>query len=139
MQQREVSLAARRVVIVAPNLHIAEELEPLLREHLAGAQITHLRNYPSPRELGGIFNPGTQYLCFLDVVSNRERAFEITAELTQPGLSVHIIGLLSDEDTDVILRCMRAGAADFLIQPFTGEQLHAAFGKLARIVPNASA
>src|SRR5258708_36706885 len=112
MQQREVSLAARRVVIVAPNLHIAEELEPLLREHLAGAQITHLRNYPSSRELRGIFSPGTQYLCFLDVLCNRERAFGITAGLAQPAQTVLTFVLLSDERTNATSHAQRARGRD---------------------------
>ena len=37
---------------------------------------------------------------------------------------------------DLILRCLRAGALDFLIQPFTADQLDAALAKVARMQPS---
>jgi len=38
-------------------------------------------------------------------------------------------------DPDFILRCLRAGAVDFVVQPFTAEQIEGALGKLARMNP----
>jgi pilus assembly protein CpaE len=46
-----------------------------------------------------------------------------------------VLALLSGNDPDLILRCLRTGALDFLIQPFTADQLEAALGKLARLQP----
>jgi FixJ family two-component response regulator len=139
MQQREVPLAARRVVIITPNLQMAEELDPLVAAHLTASQLTHLRNYPSPRELGGILGQGNHFICFLDVATNSDRAFELLKELAQPGLQVQTIALLSGDDPNLILRCMRAGASDFLIQPFNSEQIQGALGKLSRQQPTADA
>ncbi len=45
--------------------------------------------------------------------------------------------MLAGNDPDLMLRCLRTGATDFLIQPFTAEQLEAASGKLARLQPAA--
>ena len=45
--------------------------------------------------------------------------------------------MLLGNEPDLILRCLRAGAVDFLIQPFTGEQIEAAMAKLARLQPAA--
>jgi len=139
MQQREVPLAARRVVIITPNLQMAEELDPLVTAHLAAAQLTHLRNYPSPRELGGILGQGNHFICFLDVATNSDRAFDLLKELGHPGLQVQTIALLDGDDPNLILRCMRAGASDFLIQPFSSEQIQGALGKLSRQQPTADA
>src|ERR1035438_4345893 len=52
------------------------------------------------------------------------------------GPSVQVIALLGDNDPDLILRCLRTGALDFLIQPFTADQLEAALRKLARVQPS---
>jgi pilus assembly protein CpaE len=51
------------------------------------------------------------------------------------GPHMQVIALLGGNDPDFILRCLRAGATDFLIQPFTTDQVEAAFEKLARVQP----
>jgi pilus assembly protein CpaE len=137
MQQSEVASTAKRAVIISPNPQMAEALDPLLQAHLPGAQRSHLRSYPASRELGTTFARGATYLCFLDVAANRDRALEVLSELVQSGLPVQVVVLMSSDDPDLILRCVRAGAADFLLEPFTGEQVQAALGKLARIQPTA--
>jgi pilus assembly protein CpaE len=132
MQQREVPPSAKRAVIISPNPQMAEELDALLRSHLAGAPLSHLRSYPVTRELGSSFARGASHLCFLDVASNPNRAFEVLGELVQSGLPVQIVVLLPSDDPDLILRCVRAGAAEFLLRPFTADQLDAALAKLAK-------
>ena len=47
-----------------------------------------------------------------------------------PG--VPVFALLRSNDPDLILRCLREGASEFLIQPFAAEQLNAALSKLSR-------
>ena len=136
MQPRETPPSAiRRVVIISPSLPMADELEPLLEPLLAGAPINRLRNYPAPRDLGSALGGGTPQLVFLDVASNPEQALALLAEMARLGTSVQAIALLSGNDPDFILRCLRAGAVDFLIQPFTADQTQAAQAKLARQQP----
>ncbi|MBZ5605575.1 MAG: AAA family ATPase [Acidobacteriia bacterium] len=53
------------------------------------------------------------------------------------GPSVQVVALLAGNDPDLILRCLRAGAVDFLIQPFSADQLEAAMAKLSRMQPAA--
>ena len=108
-------------------------MEPLLAKYLAGVTISHLKNYPSPRDLGGLVGGGTPNLVFLDVVSDQEQAGQLLPELTRLGPSVQVIAVLTANDPDFILRCLRAGAVDFLIQPFTKEQIDGALAKLARV------
>jgi pilus assembly protein CpaE len=54
------------------------------------------------------------------------------------GGHVPIIAILGGNEPDFILRCLRAGASDFLILPLTAEQLDATFGKLSRAQPAAT-
>jgi len=138
MQNREnVPSASRRAVIVSPNSRMVKELEPLLVGHLGGAPVTHLDHYPSPRDLGGALGGGTPQLVFLDAVSDPELAVQLLSEVTQVGGNAQILALLSGNDPDFILRCLRAGASDFLIQPFTPDQIETVLAKLSRMQPAA--
>jgi len=80
---------------------------------------------------GGIPN-----LVLLDAISDRDQALHLLDELSRMP-QVRVFALLGSNDPDFSLRCLRAGASDFLIQPFTADQLDAAFGKLARMQPAA--
>ena len=43
--------------------------------------------------------------------------------MSRMGPSIQVVALLAGNDPDAMLRCLRGGAADFLIQPFNGEQI----------------
>jgi len=112
---------------------MAEELLPLIDARLPGVAVNHVRSYPSPRELTGAVGGGTQYLVFLDVASDKEQAVQLITEISQLGTGVQVFSLLPSNEPDLILRCLRAGAIDFLIQPFTNDQMDAALAKLSRV------
>jgi pilus assembly protein CpaE len=136
MQNREsFPNVARRAVVISPKPRLTEELAPLIEAKLPGVAISHVKSYPSPRELTGAIGGGTQYLVFLDVISDRDQAIQLINEIAKLGSSVQVVALLPGNDPDLILRCLRAGAVDFLLQPFTADQMEAALGKLARAQP----
>ena len=137
MQQRETSSpASRKALVISPNSRMADELDSLLRAHLASVPITHLRAYPSPRDLAGTLGGGAPYLVFLDVASDPDQAVQLLSEMMRLGPSVQVLALLAGNNPDMILRCLRAGAVDFLIQPFSADQLEAAMAKLSRLAPS---
>jgi pilus assembly protein CpaE len=118
---------------------MAEELAPLFATYLAGTAIVEVRAYPSPRDLAVTLGGGAPHLVFMDVASDREQALQLLTEMTRMEPSIQVIALLAGNDSDLMLRCLRAGAADFLIQPFTGDQLEATLAKLARLQPSTEA
>lgn len=126
------SATAKRAVVISPNTRMADELSPLLTTHLPGVASSHVRNYPSPRDLGGAMGGGGQHLIFLDVGTDPEQALQLLGEMSRMGTSVQVVALLAGNDPDAMLRCLRGGAADFLIQPFTGEQMEGVLAKIAR-------
>ena len=128
---------SRRAVIISPNSPLVSELEPLLSAHLNGGAINRLQAYPASGDLAGLVGGGIQSLVLLDAASDREQALELLTALNGLGTHIPVIALLSGNDPEFILRCLRAGAADFLIQPFTSEQVEGAFGKLARLQASA--
>jgi pilus assembly protein CpaE len=128
--------ASKKAFIISPNSRMAGDLDALLQSHLGGTPAGHLRAYPSPRDVGATLGSGA-HLVFLDIVSDQEQAVQLLSEMTRVGPAVQVIALLAGNDPDLILKCLRAGAVDFLIQPFTGEQIDAAMAKLARLQPAA--
>jgi pilus assembly protein CpaE len=127
----------RRGVVISPNSRMVRELAPLLESHLAGSSINFVNSYPSPRDVGSALGGGALQLVFLDVGSDPETALQLLGEMARLGSHVHVLALLSGNDPDFILRCLRAGAADFLLEPFTAEQLDAVLTKVARMQPAA--
>jgi pilus assembly protein CpaE len=124
--------------VISPDAHMLEELGSLLASHLPGSAINYVRSYPSPRDLGGSVGGGSQVV-FLDVVSDRDQALQLLGEMTRFGPGVKVLALMLGKDPEFILRCLRAGAVDFLIQPFTAEQLEGTLAKLARMQPSGEA
>jgi pilus assembly protein CpaE len=118
---------------------MADALEPIMEPSFASSTVTRLRNYPSPKDLSGAVSGATPTLVLLDAVSDQNHALELMAEITRLGPHAQIIALLNGNDPDSILRCLRAGSVDFLIQPFTPDQLEAALAKLNRVQPTALA
>lgn len=111
-----------------------DELEPLLTAQLPGVAVNYVRAYPSPRDLTALFSGGP-HLVFLDAVSDTEQATQLLGEISRAGSGTQVLALLSANNPDLILRCLRAGASDFLIQPFTTDQIEAAMAKVARSHP----
>ncbi len=137
MPKSEVpSASSKRAVVISPNSRMADELSPLLTTHLPGVPSSHVRGYPSPRDLGGAIGGGGLHLCFLDVVTDPEQALQLLGEMARMGPSIQVIALLAGNDPDAMLRCLRGGAVDFLIQPFTPEQVEGVLAKLARTLPS---
>lgn len=135
MQQRDPAPSVlRRAVIISPNARMVEELETLLAASQPGLSAAKLRTYPSPRDITASLGASPAQLVFLDVASDVDQAMQLLSEMSRLGLG-QVLALLSGNDPDLILRCLRAGALDFLLQPFTADQLEAALGKAARFHP----
>jgi pilus assembly protein CpaE len=126
---------SRRPLAISPNAPLLDQLEVLLKPHLGGGAIQRLQAYPSPRDLPNLLSSGTPHLIFLDTTGDRDQALQLLEEVGRMGGHVPIIAILGGNEPDFILRCLRAGASDFLILPLTAEQVDAAFGKLSRAQP----
>jgi pilus assembly protein CpaE len=126
---------SRRPLAISPNAPLLDQLEHLLAGYLGGVALHRLQAYPSPRDLPNLLPPGSPHLVFLDTAGDRSQSLQLLEEIGRTGNHVQVIALLASNEPDFILRCLRAGASDFLIFPLTAEQIDAAFGKLARLQP----
>ncbi|HEV2200480.1 MAG TPA: AAA family ATPase [Bryobacteraceae bacterium] len=132
MTNREAS-ASRRLIVMSPNAPRAAELEAILETQFEGVPVHRLQAYPSPRDLPTAIAAGIGHVVFLDVASEPGQALELLGEMARMSPHVYVIALLDGNDPDLILRCLRAGAVEFLMHPFTAEQVESAFSKLARL------
>jgi pilus assembly protein CpaE len=124
----------RRAIVVSPDRQLTAELEPFLVQNLAGTPLTHHAAYPSPRDAQVQLGPANSQIIFLDIPSSPDQALPLLAELTAtPGTQVLVV--LAGNDPDSILKCLRAGASDFLLRPITSDQVQDALSKLARLQP----
>lgn len=124
--------ASKRALIISPNERMAGEIGPLLQQKRPGTQISPLNFYPSPREISQDL-PGIE-LVLLDASAEPGHALQLLTEITRIA-TVPVLVLLDADDPSFILRCLRAGAADFLLRPFTGDQVEAVLAKLSRLQP----
>ncbi|HOQ47599.1 MAG TPA: hypothetical protein PLA43_16005 [Bryobacteraceae bacterium] len=122
---------ASRAVLVSPDPQMAAELRRLLGRELPRMTTVVLDSYPGRAKMAELTAEEAQ-LCFLDAASDRAAAFETMAHAADVCPGLLIVALLRSNDPDLILQCLREGASEFLVQPFTAEQLHAALAKLSR-------
>jgi pilus assembly protein CpaE len=127
----------RRAILVSPDRQLVAEVEPFLVQHLAGLPLTHHSSYPTPRDVLNQLGPANSQIIFLDIPSSPDQALALLAELSSMG-GTQVLAVLAGNDPDSILKCLRAGASDFLLRPVTADQVHDALSKLARLQPAAA-
>ena len=126
-----------KALFVGPNVKIRRELTPLLTPHFAAFEGYDLDHYPSFAQLTETFRPREVNICFVDAISDRNAALSAIPDLLRLKPGLPIIAVLSGNDPDLILKCLRLGTSEFLLLPFTEDQVMAAVEKLARLQPSA--
>lgn len=135
MQRHDPAIPAkRRAIVLTPDQKSLSELEPLLLQKLSGVPLSFLDRYPQPSEIAREIGPAVSQLILLDVTSSPAQAVALLQELSKLN-GTQVLALLGDNNPDAILKCLRAGAVDFLIRPFTEDQVDSALGKVARLQP----
>jgi len=101
----------------------------------AVAPVCHLRTHPNSRQLLETFKEHQPNLCFLDISGNPEQALASMADLLQVNPGLPVIALLTAQDSTLVLRVLRQGATEFLVQPFTEEQVETCLQKIDKQAP----
>jgi pilus assembly protein CpaE len=76
-----------------------------------GLETCSVSEYPVPGAIAGIATQHECNICFLDVATDQERALQLIAEAAP---AVPVVALNPKNDADLILRCLRRGACEFL-------------------------
>jgi len=107
-------------LLICPDRAKAEELVRALGPSTPLPLCHHA--YPSGAVLIGLLSRPEVELCFVDAETDRETALRLIAEIAARAPELPIVALLGVNDPDLILRCLRAGAREFLLRPFTQDQ-----------------
>ena len=114
---------------------VLDQFDAVIRVAMPGAAMLVLRSYPPLDELRRAFSTHRPNIVFLDIIANLEQGITLLTEIKKMDPTANVIAMLPGNDPQVILRCLRQGASDFLLQPFNPTQLESALGKLARNFP----
>jgi len=74
-------------------------------------------------------------LCFLDFVTSPEQAFDLLAALSEKKSYPAVIALLTHDNPELVLRCLRRGVSGVLLSPFSPEQLEIVLRRVADLFP----
>ena len=114
-------------MVVCPNATMAQRILAALGE-LGIESATPLAEYPRIGQIAAIVQQGGADICFLDVATNSEHAQQLIAELAP---AVPVVALHTRADADLILRCLRRGACEFLTDA-PADALRSLFARLER-------
>jgi len=122
-------------LLICPGTTMLSELTPLLNHHVASLQVEAVKEYPTSEGLSDLIMMSNPRLCFLDVTTNTDRALALIREMQIIDSGLQVVVLLQGNTPDLILRCLRQGAAEFLMQPFSPDDLMPVLGRLSQLSP----
>jgi pilus assembly protein CpaE len=124
-----------KALFICPNQKIIRDLAPIFRKHLPNFSGHDLTGYPARHQLAEVLSSEAPNLCLLEISEPREAGLALIPDLLRLDAKLSIIVVLSSNDPELVLRALRQGASDFLIPPFTSEQVEGALQKIARLQP----
>ncbi len=119
-------------ILISPEARLTEELTGWLKQERKSLEIGVLRSYPNRSQLAHALNGHIRFL-LVDASSKPSAALETMAEAARLKPGVLVVAALSAEDPDLILKCVRQGAIEFLVAPFSAEQVRTVLSKVDRI------
>jgi pilus assembly protein CpaE len=125
-----------KALFICPNQKIIRDLAPLLRKHLPTFSGHDLNAYPMRHQLAEVLNQETPNLCLLEIGEPGDVGLSLIPDLLRLDAKLPIIVVLPSNDPELVLRCLRQGASDFLIPPFTSDQVEGAIQKVSRLQPS---
>ncbi|MBZ5617168.1 MAG: hypothetical protein LAQ69_00345 [Acidobacteriia bacterium] len=93
------------------------------------SDVCFVSQYPQAGAVAGLLARHGSDICFLDVASSPERALQLISET---AAAIPVVALNPGNDADLILRCLRLGACEFLSE-VTSEQVGAVLERLSRL------
>ncbi len=128
MPDQQAGSHAWKPLVVCPHGEMARKIQGSLGELGLGG-FREAVEYPRMGTLAGVAAQSGANICFLDVASNQEHGLMLISEAA-PVFPV--VALNPRNDADLILRCLRRGACEFLSDP-TPEQVRGVLERLAHV------
>jgi len=117
-----------KALVVCPDAPLAIRLRTALQEH-GFEDVSMVTQYPPAGVIASVVQRDSSQICFLDVASDSPEALRLIPEA---AAVVPVVALNPHNDADLILRCLRHGACEFLADA-TPEQVASVLERLARL------
>jgi pilus assembly protein CpaE len=124
-------------LVICPSTGILKDLQQTFLSVMSQAQILEIPVYPPLAGLLEVLSVQSPDTCLVDLISDRDKGLQTIKEISSANPKMSILAILPGENTDLILRSLRAGATEFLSHPFSIDQLREAFQRLVAKNPNA--
>lgn len=115
------------------------ELHPLLLHHFPLCTAVPMDPHPSRRELAEEVTAPVPTICILQIENVTSAAAELISELLRLDSKLGVVIVLPRDCPDLILPYLRLGATDFLIAPFTPDQVQMVASKILKLFPSGDA
>src|SRR5947207_2897866 len=120
-------------LVISPNRDLAQMFAATLPATRAFHILAEMKTYPPVQTLDIRLRQLRPDLVFLDLATDLNQAEGLVAFIAGIRPPVHVVGLHTHNDSDAILRSLRAGATEFLYAPFDLEMQRQALGRIMRL------
>lgn len=118
---------------ISPDRHLARQFSATLPSTRAFHILAELKSYPPLQTLDVRLRQLRPDLIFLDLATDLSQATQIIEFVASIRPQIYVVGLHSQNDSEAILRSLRAGATEFLYAPFDVEMQRQALGRISRL------
>lgn len=133
METRPHSEAPITALLIAPDQGLANEFLATVPETRAFQILSDVKSYPTKQTLEIRLRQLKPEMVLLDLATDLGAACDLIQFLVNLTPPVEVVGLHRSNDSDAILKSLRAGASEFLYAPFDAATQQAALQRLRRI------
>jgi pilus assembly protein CpaE len=120
------------VAIIGLNRALLAELNPMVRRELPSANVVEIDRYPEP-ELFRDMATDPPALVLIEVSEPPDLAMDAIQMCARSLHGVPVMAVLKRSDPEFILRCLRLGASEFLLEPVAPAQMKAACDRVLQL------
>jgi len=120
-------------LVISPNREMAQMFAATLPATRAFHILAEMKSYPPTQTLDIRLRQLRPDLVFLDLATDLDQATELIEFIAAVRPPVFVVGLHTHNDSNAILRSLRAGATEFLYAPFDVEMQRQALGRIMRL------
>lgn len=127
------NLGQWKILLISPDQGVHDALQPLFEKFLPFSNIITLADYPARPVLSEILSEQGTGVVFVDAHSSRDWALALLSDLALIDARLPLVALHKDNDPDYILRTLRVGATEVLMQPPNAEEFLAVMERLSNL------
>jgi pilus assembly protein CpaE len=120
-------------LMISPNRELAQQFSATLPSTRAFHVLAEMKSYPPVQTLDIRLRQLRPDLVFLDLATDLDQAAELIEFIAGIRPPVYVVGLHFLNDSEAILKSLRAGATEFLYAPFDIEMQRQALVRIVRL------